>query len=85
MDFPGTTIPEPLQRSLQVRAVEDVVFTEQSLESFTHRDAVRFDNGREVLLQFLQPGQRVDVVSLTPAVDRVSRVRETDDQLALVG
>jgi hypothetical protein len=57
-------IPEHLQRQLGVGAVENVVFTQVSAEAYQFRDAVRFTNGRGVLLQWLRCGQRVDVLSL---------------------
>lgn len=57
-------IPDHLQRSLGVGAVEEVTFVEKSLEEFAYRDGVRFANGRAVLLQRLQCGQRVEVLSL---------------------
>jgi len=56
-------IPDCLQQSLDVGAVEELIFVEKSLEAFAYRDGVRFANGREVLLR-LQCGQRVDVLSL---------------------
>lgn len=66
---PGTRlllrdIPKRLQIEIGVRAVEEVTFTQMTSESFTHRDAVRFRNGREISLQRLQEGQRVRVLSL---------------------
>jgi hypothetical protein len=57
-------IPTPLQQQLGVGEVEEVTFVEQSAEAFRYRDAVRFSNGREVLLQYLHFGQRVEVLSL---------------------
>jgi hypothetical protein len=57
-------IPEHLQKRLGVTAVEEVIFVEQTLEAFRFRDAVRFANGRELLLQHLQGGQHVEVLSL---------------------
>ena len=77
--FPGTTcavcvppgarllvhdIPGYLQRQLGVGSCEEVTFVEQTAEAFTHRDAVRFSNGREILLQRLQAGQRVLVIGM---------------------
>jgi hypothetical protein len=59
-------IPKRLQRELCVGEVETVTFTEISAEVNTYRDAIRFDNNRRILLQALEPGQRVTVVSLTP-------------------
>src|SRR5207245_5996538 len=58
-------IPEYLQQKLGIGAVEEGTFIQQTLEAFTHRDAVRFTNGRETLLQYLRCGQRVDVLSLS--------------------
>src|SRR5215468_3556782 len=56
-------IPERLRRKLSVRDEEEVVFTQLSAEANKHRDAVRFRSGREVLLQELEQGQRVFVIS----------------------
>jgi len=56
-------IPEPLRRKLSVRDEEEVVFTQLGAEANRHRDAVRFRSGREVLLQELEQGQRVFVIS----------------------
>jgi hypothetical protein len=58
-------IPEYLQQNFGLRTVEEVTFIQQTLEAFRHRDAVRFHNGREILLQDLRSGQRVDVLSLS--------------------
>src|SRR2546423_13051357 len=35
---------------------------QQTAEPFTYRDAVRFANGKELLLQFLRCGRRMDVL-----------------------
>jgi len=59
-------IPLHLQQRLEVGEVEEVSFVQQSAEAFAYRDAVRFANGRELLLQHLRYGQRVDVLSLSP-------------------
>jgi hypothetical protein len=59
-------IPLRIQRELRVRATEDVVFTQLTAETNTYRDAVRFSNGSELLLQRLDPGQRVTVVTVSP-------------------
>jgi hypothetical protein len=60
-------IPEDLQKRLSVSDVEEVVFVQLSFEEFVHRDAIRFANGREVLLQRLPCGLRLDVLSLSGA------------------
>jgi hypothetical protein len=57
-------VPLRLQRELGVSGTEEVVFTQLTAETDTYRDAVRFRNGAELLLQRLDPDQRVDVVSL---------------------
>jgi hypothetical protein len=67
-------IPKPLQQRLGVREVEEVTFVEQSLEAFRYRDAVRFPNGREILLQDLHSGQRVEVLSLDSTEVDVERM-----------
>ncbi|HZU25844.1 MAG TPA: hypothetical protein VFA04_09995 [Bryobacteraceae bacterium] len=60
-------IGRDLQRELGVGAEEEVTFVELSLEAHRYRDAISFANGRELLLQRLREGQRVDVLSLTGA------------------
>jgi hypothetical protein len=57
-------IPKHLQSQLDVQATEEVTFVQLSAEAYRYRDAVRFRNGREVLLQQLKFGQRVEVLSL---------------------
>jgi hypothetical protein len=57
-------IPQSLQEHLNVAEVEEVAFIEQTFEPGTHRDAVRFANGRELLLQRLCRGQRLKVLNL---------------------
>ncbi len=64
-------IPRRLQRELNVGEIEPVTFAEISAEVNTYRDAIRFENNRRILLQALEPGQRVMVVSMTPANSRV--------------
>jgi hypothetical protein len=65
---PGATlrmmgIPMSLQRELGVGPDETVVFTQTTATAQTYHDAVRFANGRQILLQFLKEGQRVRVLS----------------------
>ena len=59
-------IPEKLQLQMGVGRIEEVTFTQVSMEENHFRDAVRFSNGRELLLQRLTAGQRVRVLSLNP-------------------
>lgn len=58
-------IPERLQKQYCVEAEEEVTFTQLTAAENCYRDAVRFQNGAEVLLQKLEPGQRVDVLGLS--------------------
>ena len=57
-------IPEQMQRSVGVSGVEEVVFTQRTADANVYRDSVRFQNGKEVLLQELQCGQRMTVLRL---------------------
>ena len=57
-------IPAGLRQEFGVRDSEEVTFVQQSAEVYMYRDAVRFQNGREILLQRLRCGQRVDVLDL---------------------
>ena len=56
-------IPEALQLRLGLNATEEVTFVQLSAEAYQYRDAVRFQNGREILLQKLDCGQQVEVLS----------------------
>jgi hypothetical protein len=77
-------MPEYLQREIGIRRTEEVTFTQLSASPFQYRDAIRFRNGRQILLQRLEEGQRVRVLSLSLAAfaesptdvqDRVERWR----------
>jgi hypothetical protein len=57
-------IPKNLQREFGVSAIEEVEFIETTAEVNTYRDAVRFRNKRQALLQQLREGQRVHVVAV---------------------
>jgi len=72
-------VPEDLQKRLGVTAVEEVIFVEQTLEAFRFRDAVRFTNGREILVQHLQRGQHVEVLSLCSAEEEIEPQAEEAD------
>ena len=72
-------IPGSLQRSLGVGPEEPVTFVQQSAEAYTYRDAVRFSNGREVLLQRLLRGQRVGVLSIDSAESDETRQHTVGD------
>jgi hypothetical protein len=57
-------IPAHLQHRWNVKEEEPVTFVQTSMEVNRHRDAVRFHNGHESLLQNLPEGLRVRIVSL---------------------
>ena len=57
-------VPDDLQRRWNIEAEEDVVFVQLNANVNSYRDALRFRNGREVLLQHLREGLRVHVLSL---------------------
>ncbi len=61
-------IPEDLRKQLDVADEEDVVFVQTSMEANTYRDAIQFRNGRQMRLQNLPSGLRMDVVSLSGSV-----------------
>lgn len=59
-------IPERLQARLGVSCCEKAVFFERSARPYEYRDAIKFGNGADVLLQELADGERVTVLSLGP-------------------
>jgi hypothetical protein len=67
-------IPEDVQSSFAVGTSEEVTFTQLTATANTYRDAVRFANGREILLQRLNEGQRVRVLQLSLAEEPVHSV-----------
>jgi hypothetical protein len=58
-------IPADLQRRAKAAETESVTFTQITARENTYRDAVRFESGLEILLQYLNPGQLVEVLSLS--------------------
>ncbi|MDQ2944989.1 MAG: hypothetical protein M3Y27_03450 [Acidobacteriota bacterium] len=54
---------------------EEAVFTQITAAVNTFRDAVRFQNGVEVLLQRFAEGQRVRVLDLSSAEDRETGIQ----------
>ena len=68
-------ISETVQRAFSVAAAEDVTMTRLEITGHAHRDAVRFGNGREVLLQSLNAG--VTARLLPRDLERVLGLPET--------
>jgi hypothetical protein len=62
-------LPAHLQREFGVGPREYVTFVQLNAEAFRYRDAFRFDNGREVLIQKLNEDLRVEVLQLVLAED----------------
>lgn len=67
---PGTQlllgdISEDVRQAHNIGSVEEVTFTQLTAAENTHRDAIRFLNGKQVSLQRLRDGQRVRVLQLT--------------------
>src|SRR5260370_33108340 len=58
-------IPQGLQRQFGLGVIEEVTFGQLSTTAYQYRDAVRFKNGREALLQKGPCGQQVDVLCLS--------------------
>ena len=73
-------IPKDLQRQFHVDATEEVTFVQLSAEAYQYRDAVRFRNGREVLLQRLRCGQRVEVLSLCSSESREEENQRREEE-----
>lgn len=71
-----SNIPDDLQCSFGVGATEEVTFTQLTATANMYRDAIRFDNGREILLQRLNKGQRVRVLQLSLAEEPVGSDQE---------
>jgi len=60
-------IPSKLQHEGGFQEVEEAVFIQVTAQVNTFRDAVRFHNGVELLLQRLDEGQRIRVLELSTA------------------
>ena len=57
-------IPVEVRKPYGIEAEEGVMFTQLTAAANTYRDALRFYNGRNLRLQDLQEGQRLEVLSL---------------------
>ena len=62
-------IPSLMQKRFGVGPREEVTFIQLTAEPFRYRDAIRFANGQEILLQKLSDGLRMDVLCLALAED----------------
>ncbi|HJT70830.1 MAG TPA: hypothetical protein VJ731_11570 [Terriglobales bacterium] len=57
-------IPAPFRLLHRLSEREEATFVQSSMSAHTHRDGIRFDNGRQTLLQDLPEGLHVWVVAL---------------------
>jgi hypothetical protein len=62
-----TNVPAQMQQQYGVTAREEVTFTQLTASSYAYRDAIRFTNGKAVLLQDLPEGLTFKVLSLALA------------------
>jgi hypothetical protein len=71
-------IPEGIRRQFALSAQEEVVFTQLTAEPFHYRDAVRFHNGRHLLLQSLQEGVlfKVEKEAADRPANRIIEIRD---------
>jgi len=76
-------IPRSLQRELGTGEFEEVTFVQTSANVNTYRDAIRFANGKQLLLQALREGQRVAVVSLDLPETQPAHVLEDEEAVFL--
>jgi hypothetical protein len=60
-------VPPAVQKAQGVSREAEVTFTQLSAQAYEHRDAIRFDNGNERLLQLLDQGRRIRMLRLDPA------------------
>ena len=58
-------VPTALRQKLNIGAEEEVTFIKLNPTQSGYRDAVRFNNGQEILLQRLPKGLRLDVLSFS--------------------
>jgi hypothetical protein len=81
-------VPKDLQGELGVGSEEEVTFVQLSASAYRYRDGIRFRNGREILLQYLDEGLYMDVLSLASAEpveveEEELRFREFDEDARL--
>jgi hypothetical protein len=76
-------VPRGLQKELGVGPAEEVVFVELSASAYSYRDGIRFRNCREILLQYLDEGLRMDVLSLEGTESAVQLEPGIEDELRL--
>ena len=73
-------IPMRLQHEGRFKEVEEAVFIQVTAHVNTFRDAIRFQNGVEMLLQNLDEGQRIQVLELSTA-EKTAGPREREQSM----
>ncbi|HVL07653.1 MAG TPA: hypothetical protein VM512_00605 [Burkholderiaceae bacterium] len=68
-------IGEAVQQAYAVGPTEEVVMTRVEGGAYAHKDAVKFSNGREVLLQSFNAGVTAEVIAFTSDLTDVTEVR----------
>jgi len=70
-----TGIGEAVQQACSVKPIEEVVMTRIEGGAYAHKDAVRFSNSREVLLQSFNVGMTAEVVAFTSDLAGLGEMR----------
>jgi hypothetical protein len=76
-------VPRDVQKEFGAGPSEEVTFVELSASAYRYRDGIRFANGREILLQYLEEGIPVDVLSLGGSEPEVLPETLREDSLRL--
>jgi hypothetical protein len=74
-------IPSRLQSEGRLKEVEDAVFIQVTEHVNTFRDAIRFHNGVDILLQNLDEGQRIRVLQLSTAENTAVALEERQSMM----
>ena len=77
-------IPADMQAQMNVGSEESVTFVQTGVMENQYRDAVRFENARELGLQSLREGQRVHVLSLDPEPRHIARQKRREPEWRMV-
>lgn len=77
-------IGEAVQQAYAVGPTEEVVMTRVEGGAYAHKDAVKFSNGREVLLQSFNAGVTAEVIAFTSDLTSVTEVRRWRSPAELV-
>jgi len=78
-------IPEEMRGRLGVGEAAEVTFTQLTSEPFRYRDAFRFANGVEVLVQKFPEGMSVEILSLALAEDPETEPEEPEAEKVTAG